>query len=123
MADSNEQVVQNPAVKEIQLSKTKGFGSMNYGIRISTIRFSDNAVSVESTGKIFFFKGKSRTDTIEYKDIDKVEVKNNFAKGYLISAIICLILTIAFWEDNGFYGIFVVALLVFCSLWKKYYHY
>jgi hypothetical protein len=119
MTDLNGQAVQNPAAKEFKFSKVKGFGSVNYGRRISKVVMDTTILSVESVGKIFFFTGKSKTYTAEYSSIDKVEVKKNFAKGDLISAIICLILTIAFWEENGFYGLFVVALLVFCSYGKN----
>jgi hypothetical protein len=119
MTDSNGQALQNAGTKEFQFSKVKGFGSINYGSRISKVTLDDTHLSVESVRKIFFVKGKPKTDTAEYSAIDKVEVRTNFAKGDFISAIICLILTIAFWEENGFYGVFVVALLVFCSYGKN----
>jgi hypothetical protein len=119
MADSNGQVLQNEEVREFQFSKVKGFGSLNYGSRISKVILDKTELLVESVGKFLFFKGKSKKDTTEYSAIDKVEVKVNFAKGDLISAIICLILTIVFWGETGFYGIFVVALLVFCSYGKN----
>jgi hypothetical protein len=115
MADLNVQLAQNSAATEFEFSKVKGVGSVNYGRRISKIIMDTTALSIESVGKILFFTGKPKIYTAEYSSIDKVEVKTNFAKGDLISAIICLILTIVFWEENGFYGLFVVALLVFCS--------
>jgi hypothetical protein len=76
----------------------------------------ETGLAIERIGKVLFFKGKPKTDTVEYQSIEKVEVKTNFSKGDLISGIIIAIISICTLQ---IYGLLVTALLLFCSYGKQ----
>ena len=119
MGEVKENATQSQEKNEFEFSKTKGFGSLNYGAVYSKAVLNENALSVNSSSKVFFIKGKNKTASIEYGTIGKVEVKTHFSAGDLISAIIVLIISIFAWEYNGIVGLLIVALLVFCSCSKN----
>ena len=109
-----KQEEKNP--NEVTFSKTKGFGSINYGSVTTKALFSETSVLVERIGRVLFFKGKPKTDTVEYNAIESVAIKNHFSIGDLISGAICFVLGIVF--DQFIFGLIVLAVLVFCS-WGK----
>lgn len=110
---------------EIVFSKTKGFGSLNYGTVTTKALFNETSVLVERINKVLFFKGKPKTNTVEYNTIESVAITNHFSKGDLISGIIIGVLAIIFGalsEEGPGTGIFValiiIAVMTFCS-WGK----
>jgi len=116
-----KQEEKNP--NEVVFSKTKGFSYINYAILTTKALFNETSVLVERVNKILFFKGKPKTDTVEFNTIESVVIKNHFSKGDLISGIIIGLLAIiigASSEEGSviFIGLLVTAFLVFCS-WGK----
>jgi len=109
-----KQEEKNP--NEVVFSKIKGFGSINYGSVTTKALFDETSVLVERIGRVLFFKGKPKTNTVEYNAIESVAIKNHFSIGDLISGIICFVLGIVF--DQFIVGLIVLAVLVFCS-WGK----
>ena len=122
MSDSKNDTIENP--NEIVFSKTKGFGSINYGSVTTKALFSETSVSVERISKVLFFKGKPETNIVDYNAIDSVVIKNHFSKGDLISGIviglIAIISGIASEEVSAiFIGLIVIAVMVFCAYGKN----
>jgi hypothetical protein len=111
----NEETVET--TNEFEFSKTKGFGSMNYGVISSKIVLHETDFTIENKSRWFFFiKGKGLTETIPYESLDSVEVKTNFAKGDLISGIIIFLIALF---TSQYWGLLFVAMLVFCSYSKN----
>ena len=118
--------VKNP--DEVVFTKTKGFGSANYGSVTTKAVFGGTGVSVERVSNVLFFKGKPKTDLVDYQSVEKVEIKTHFSKGDMISGIIIGVLVIliaiagGYGEDAGgviLIGPLVVALMLFCSYGKN----
>ena len=111
-----KQEEKNP--NEVVFSKTKGFCSMNYGSVTTKALFNETSVLVERVNKVFFSKGKPKTDTVEYNAIESVVIKKHFSKGDLISGIIIGVIPMF----TGFLiplGLFIIAFMVFCSYGKN----
>jgi hypothetical protein len=112
---------------EIVFTKTKGVGNINYAVAITKVDVGENVLSVERTNKVLFFKGKPKTDRVEYGQIAQAEIKTNFAKGDLISGIvlgvlaIILALTGAFGEEGPgiITGPIIIAVMLFCAYGKN----
>ena len=110
---------------EIIFTKTKGFGSINYAVAISKVNVGDTNLSIEKTNKVLFFKGKPKTDVVDYGAIANVEVKTNFAKGDLISGIvlgiIAIIMGIVSEDTSGLIitGLVIIAFMIFCAYGKN----
>jgi hypothetical protein len=116
MFGKKEQAAQTQNPNEFEFSKTKGFGAYNYGVVTTKAIAGETGLAIERIGKVLFFKGKPKTDTVEYQSIEKVEVKTNFSKGDLISGIIIAIISICTLQV---YGLLFTALLLFCSYGKQ----
>jgi hypothetical protein len=108
---------QTAAGNEFEFSKTKGFGSMNYGLISSKVTVNQENFLVENKSQWFFFiRKKQKPEIIPYEKIDKVEVKTNFAKGDFIFAAIFLLVSLI---TAQWWGLVVVAVLVFCAYGKN----
>jgi hypothetical protein len=80
------------------------------------MRRGENSLSVDHTRKIMFFKGKTKTDTVDYQIIEKLEIKNYLSKGDLISAIIIGIISLITLQ---LWGLLIVAFLIAFSYGKN----
>jgi hypothetical protein len=110
-----ETVKVNP--NEIVFTKTKGFGSINYAVATSKVNLGETNLSVEKTNRVLFFKGKPKTDVVDYEGIANVEVKTNFAKGDMISGIVIGIIGII--TGQIIIGLVITAFMLFCAYSKK----
>jgi hypothetical protein len=116
MSDKKEQEakIQNP--NQFEFSKTKGFGAYNYGEVTTKAVAGETSLAIERIGKVLFFKGKPKNDTVDYQSIEKIEIKANFSKGDLVSGIIIAIISICTLQ---IYGLLFTALLIFCAYGKQ----
>jgi hypothetical protein len=125
MFGSKTDTIKNP--NEVVFSKTKGFGSVNYGTVTTKALFNETSVLVERISKVLFFKGKPETNTVEFNAIENVAVKNHFSKGDLISGIVLGALALimastgAFGDENPgiIVGPIIIAVMVFASYGKN----
>ena len=102
---------------ELEFRRMKGIGIVYYSIVTSKVVFEENRFLVERLRKIFYVKGKTQNDAVDYGSIEKVEVKTNFALIDLIYGLviggICLVGGEVLW------GLVALALFLFCSYGKK----
>ena len=122
MFGKKEEVTKDP--NEVVFSKTKGFGSINYGVVTTKAIFNETSVSVERMSKVLFFKGKPKTNVAEYNAIESVVIKTHFSLGDLISGVVigllAMIIAAAAEEGSGIVvGLLIIAVMVFCAYGKN----
>jgi hypothetical protein len=119
----DESQIQN--LNEIVFSKTKGVSRINYAVVTTKAVVGEKSLLVERIVRVLFFKGKPKTDTIDYEAIEKVEIKTHFSKGDLVSGIIlglfAIILALTGGEEGPgiFVGLIIIAVMVFCAYGKN----
>jgi hypothetical protein len=104
------------APNEFDFEKVKGFGPHNYVWHNTKVLVEETSLSVAHTRKIVFCKGKTDTATVNFSDLDHVELEGHFTKGDLISGIIIGIISIF---TGQIYGLLFTAFLVFFAYGKN----
>ncbi|MDR2495141.1 MAG: hypothetical protein LBD24_07965 [Spirochaetaceae bacterium] len=109
-----EKVEDEKAPNEFVFEKTKGFGRINYLWHTTKVTLEEAGLTVAHTRQLMFSK-KVNNLTINYSDLERIELKTNFAKGDLIAGIIIGIISVA---TQQLWGVLGTAFLVFFAYCK-----
>jgi hypothetical protein len=104
------------APNEFDFEKTKGFGAYNFVWHKTKVGMQDTSMSIALTRKILLGKGTTDTNTVNYSDLDHVEVKKHFSKGDIIAAALIAILGIV---TAQIWAFLISALLIVFSFGKN----
>lgn len=100
---------------ECSVSKTMGFGSVNYGTIKTTITVNDNSIATCTLKTIFFKKKPVVESTVDISSIAEISVTHFFSKGDALCGIILFVLCVF---ANVGLAIGVAAFLGFCAYGK-----
>jgi hypothetical protein len=111
-----EKVKAEKAPNEFEFEKVKGFGAYNFVWHNTKVMVEETGLSIEHIRKIMFAKGKPNCATVNYTDLDRIELKKHFSKADLISGILIGVISIA---TVQLYGLLFTVFLVFFSYSKN----
>jgi hypothetical protein len=110
LPEEKKPAVEEGGPGEIEFSKQIRILALYVGDRVTKVALESTRLTVNSQWVWGKPKGKAKEYSVEYKDIEKVELKTGFSKSSIIGSIVCLIITIV---SLGMAGGILIAIPVF----------